>query len=178
MKREHRAQDTCASATEAGIQTLLHLAIELEDDLAHLVALLQEERRLVAVFEVEALLETVQQKAAHVARMQHRTATRRVEASGAWAACQPETALPDSMPVALRLVAASSGQAACADVASRLEALLDVVAELQDVNRGAVARTLGWLDSALDDVRNEPNGTYGANGRRAAATPAALRKVV
>lgn len=178
VNREYRELNTCAKAGEAGRATLIALGLELEEDLAQLVELLQEERRLVAAFEVEELTKVVELKAELVTHMQRRTETRRAEASAAWASCQPETALPERMPDALAQLASSDPRGVCASLSSRLDALLDVVSELHRVNRDAVKRTLGWLDSAVDEMRANPSGTYGANGRRASAGSAALRKVV
>lgn len=170
------------AARLAALEDLCGLLDEQEADLRTLVELLQKEREHVAAFDVPALLETVQTKAAHLARWDQERSLRRNRCIDVWIRMgRRQRDLPGRLPDALR---ALSDDARDLDVdlelrASAFQVLFDVVAELQQVNKVAVQRALSWLQGALDsnDADRRPT-TYSANGRRPAAITAALRRVV
>lgn len=150
-----------------------------ERQLVELTECLQKEREYVTVFDVEALLESVDTKQELIDQMEGERTERREILAELWASTEyREAPMPEQIPALLRQVSddlPSSLGKELREAASRLDALMDVVQELNTVNHSLVSRSLRWIEAYLGELAGTTStGAYTSEGRFAGPELATL----
>ena len=162
--------------------TLMSWLEETEDDLTRLTECLQAERECIALFDIENLMVMVDEKQRLLDKITLRRQERRSVLQNMWMQTRLiGTPMPDSVPEVLRLLADTDVErnTQYLDMAERLTALMDVVAELTNLNRTLVNRALSWIDNYIGEIRGDAaSKLYTARGRLRSCLSTPLRRTI
>jgi hypothetical protein len=141
---------------------------ELEQYLVRLTQCMQRERECVTLFDIGGLTQTVREKQRVLAALEVGEGRRTEIFEAAWTEAALELEMPGEVPGVLEAMADSPEcrgiKGWLLDAASELLALMDVVAELQSLNRAMVGRALQWVNAYVAELSGG-SGTYNAKGR-------------
>jgi flagellar biosynthesis/type III secretory pathway chaperone len=165
------------------VEALEAVLARAEARLVELTECLQKEREYVTVFDVGSLLSTLDRKRGLLEGFERDGAERRTALSRLWNdAGRDQASLPESMPDALRGLAAQADpelSSKLGDRADRFEALVDVVTELNSVNQSLVSRSLSWIEAYIGEISGAAaSTTYNANGRMKRRSLSAIRSKI
>jgi flagellar biosynthesis/type III secretory pathway chaperone len=161
---------------------MLDLLEDIESNLVDLTECLQKEREYVTVFDISNLLETLDRKHKLLERFRDQTDKRQEVFEAVW---REHDLDPDNMPEKIPAILRQLSDARQTDaeqlekLASRFEALMDVIWELREVNQSLVHRSLEWLDAYIDDISTHvSSSTYDSSGEMKRPSFNVLRSMV
>jgi len=145
---------------------------------------MRREREHVTFFNVAALMKVLEEKNHLLDIYQHHSERQSTAVRQAWAMTTPGLEMPEDLVEAMRaLSAATTGPDSVrySDLASEMNVLRDVVAELHAMNRNLLDRAVGWITSYVAElVDSNTNQTYdvsGRYGRRSMTSPLLSRTI-
>lgn len=163
-------------------ETLSSLLQDTESELVELTDCLQKEREYLTVFEISKLLHTVDRKAKLLEALESEQSLRKELFRTLWIQSGLDIAtMPDTIPQAVRVLAkhCDVSQYELDEQANRIEALLDVIRELQDVNQVCLQRAMQWIDTCFNELMGNSQGSnYNASGQKKSVKPHILRNAI
>lgn len=149
------------------LEALQRLLTDTEGQLVAVTECLQREREHLVTLELDALLDNARRKDQLLRALAGQEDERRAAFEAVWQdRGLSDHELPGNVPEALNELATHqvAQSQELRDRAGRLQVLLDVIDELQSVNRTVVQRSLLWVDAHLNEITGG-GGSYDATGR-------------
>jgi len=145
-----------------------------EETLVQLVEVLQQERKAITEFDASELLVVVARKGRLLEQVRLDAPARRQFFKLIWVAVGRTAELPEDVPSVLSELSEELPEIGdeLTERASRLDALLDVVTELHQVNAELVQHSLSWMEAYMKSLMSwGPTHAYNSGGRPVYACP-------
>lgn len=170
------------NSTPEHIEQLLDKLESIETKLVDLTECLQKEREYVTLFDISNLLEVIDRKHQLLETIDEESEKRQQIFYRAWTSAGGDREdIPEKVPEMLRGLADLEEDHAdrLEGLASRFEALMDVIWELREVNESLIHRSLHWLNAYVDDISaHVSSSTYDSSGEMKEASFNILRGMV